>query len=106
MGRAPLTQHALSLSNAALGLVGESGEVADKVKKHLYHGHELDKESLKKELGDVLWYVSALCSLCEFDLGDVMALNVEKLKHRYPRGFSRLDSQQRVDLMNSSNGTK
>lgn len=73
----------------ALGLAGESGEVIELVKKHIGHGQDLDRLKLRKELGDVLWYLAALCSLCSLDLGDVAAGNIEKLKARYPDGFSK-----------------
>lgn len=75
-------------SNAGLGLAGEAGECVDIIKKHLYHGHKLDKEKLKYELGDVCWYVALLASLIGENLDSIMIANVEKLKERYPDGFS------------------
>lgn len=51
------------LSNFAIGLVGEAGEVVDVIKKHLYHGEPLAQEKLVKELGDCLWYWMAICQL-------------------------------------------
>lgn len=80
----------------AIGLAGEAGEVADLVKKGIFHQHGLDAEKVKKELGDVLWYVAALCSKLGFDLGEVMEANVEKLKARYPDGYSAEASRNRV----------
>lgn len=53
-----LNDQAKGLSNTALGLCGESGEVADMIKKHLHQGHDLDKEHMAKELGDVAWYLA------------------------------------------------
>ena len=50
------------VTNGVLGLAGESGECCDIVKKHKYQGHELDKEHLKDELGDVLWYIAETAS--------------------------------------------
>lgn len=52
---------------------------------------------MHKELGDVLWYVAALCTKFGFDMGDVMAVNIEKLKKRYPDGYNSRDSVARVD---------
>jgi len=69
----------------ALGLAGEAGEVAEKVKKHIRDG-VLNVEDLKKELGDVLWYVSALAADLDLDLDDVAAANLEKLRSRRARG--------------------
>src|SRR5258706_13655198 len=81
----------------ALGLAGEAGEVADLVKKGILHQHGLDRAKLKKELGDVLWYAAALCTKLDIDLSDVMQANVDKLRERYPEGYSSTDSQRRVD---------
>ena len=49
------------LVNGVMGLNGESGEVIDVVKKHMFQGHELDVDKIKKELGDVMWYVAEVC---------------------------------------------
>lgn len=76
------------LVNGVMGLCGESGECIDLVKKHLHHGHELDKEKLTKELGDVLWYVAEIATYLQIDLEEIMEKNIEKLNKRYPTGFS------------------
>ena len=81
----------------ALGIAGEAGEVADLVKKHVGHGHPLDRNKLAKELGDVLWYVAALAHDIGLDLSTVAALNVVKLRRRYPDGFSTERSINRVE---------
>ncbi len=78
-----------------LGLGGESGEVQDLIKKHLGHGHDLDKEKVKKELGDVLWYVAAIAGALGLKLSDVANANIEKLRKRYPDGFDPKRSQLR-----------
>lgn len=75
------------LENAALGLCGEGGEVADLVKKALFQGHKLDKEHLAKELGDVAWYVAVGAHAIGYDLETVLRMNVVKLRERYPNGF-------------------
>ena len=85
------------LTNAALGLSGEAGEFADSVKKHLFHGHPLDSDALQKELGDVLWYVALACDSLDLSMADVMQANMEKLRRRYPAGFSREQSLQREE---------
>lgn len=72
---------------AALGLAGETGEVVDQVKKHLYQCHEIDLTHLKDELGDVFWYLMLALDACGFSLVEVMSCNVEKLRRRYPDGF-------------------
>jgi NTP pyrophosphatase (non-canonical NTP hydrolase) len=72
----------------ALGLVGESGEYADAIKKILGHGHQLDKDKLLKELGDVLYYVARCAKILDSSLEEVAELNIRKLQARYPNGFS------------------
>lgn len=81
----------------ALGLAGEAGEVADCVKKAVFHQHGLDRDKLIKELGDVLWYVAALCTKLDVPMSEVMALNIEKLEQRYPDGYNSADSVARRD---------
>lgn len=81
------------LLNGVMGLCGESGEVIDIVKKHLMHGHELDREHLIDELGDVAWYIAETAFALGVDLEEVLARNIEKLKKRYPQGF---DSERSI----------
>ena len=76
------------LINGVMGLCGESGEVIDIVKKHLAQGHALDKEKIIKELGDVAWYMAEIATVLDVELEDVFVQNIEKLKKRYPEGFS------------------
>ncbi len=75
------------LINGVMGLCGEAGEAIDIVKKHLAQGHELDREKLIKELGDVAWYLAETAYALEVDLEEVFRRNIEKLKARYPEGF-------------------
>lgn len=85
------------LVNGVMGLNGESGEVIDVVKKHLFQGHELDKEKIAKELGDVMWYVAEICYSLDITISDVMKKNIEKLQKRYKNGFSVNESINRID---------
>ena len=75
------------LINAVMGLCGESGEAIDIVKKHLFQGHDLEKEKLAKELGDIAWYLAEAATALDMDLEDIFAANIEKLRKRYPEGF-------------------
>jgi NTP pyrophosphatase (non-canonical NTP hydrolase) len=70
-----------------LGLCGEAGEVADLVKKAMWHGRELTDTELCKELGDVLWYLSDLATARGLNLADIAQANLDKLQQRYPDGF-------------------
>ena len=81
----------------ALGLAGEAGEAADHVKKVVFHQHPLDHDRLVKELGDVLWYVAALCGYCGVPLETVIERNIEKLRRRYPTSYNAADSLLRRD---------
>lgn len=83
------------LINGALGLTGETGEVADLVKKFLYQGHDLDRQHVMEELGDVLWYVALTLDAIGSTMEDCMIYNVEKLKRRYPNGFEAYHSVHR-----------
>lgn len=94
---APADGQTPKLAVLALGLTGESGEFADLLKKHLGHGHPLDKDKALKELGDVLWYVARLADELDASLSDVATANVEKLRVRYPDGFSTAASLTRAD---------
>ena len=84
------------LNHLALGLAGEAGEVANAVKKVVYHGHPLDSDKLVEELGDTLWYLTALADALHLDLAIVMDLNVTKLQKRYPEGFDPYRSLNRA----------
>lgn len=83
----------------ALGLCGEAGEVAEQVKKHFFHGHELDKRHMIEELGDVAWYLAVLCDAIGSDLDTVMEENLKKLEQRYPEGFDPYRSQHRNEIV-------
>lgn len=71
-----------------LGIAGEAGEVADEMKKELGHGHDRDRAKMAKELGDVLWYTAVLADRYGYSLSDIATLNINKLKARYPQGFT------------------
>ncbi|WP_259383424.1 nucleoside triphosphate pyrophosphohydrolase family protein [Bacillus thuringiensis] len=95
--------------NAALGLSGESGEVADIVKKAIFHGHGFDPahcpgeedgntHKIALELGDILYYISIMSHEMGYTLEDIAQMNIAKLTKRYPDGFSREANQARVDV--------
>lgn len=83
------------LLNGVLGLTGEAGEVADLVKKGIFHEKGIDLEHLQKELGDVMWYIAMICDSCGLDMECVMETNIEKLKARYPEGFDTFRANHR-----------
>lgn len=83
------------LLNSAMGLCGEAGEVIDLIKKFKFHGHDLDREELIKELGDVAWYLAQAATALDINLEDILQANLNKLALRYPNGFSEKNSKNR-----------
>lgn len=81
--------------NGVMGLNGEAGETIDIVKKHLFQGHELDREHLIEELGDVAWYLAVSADAIGVTLEEVFERNIEKLRKRYPNGFDSIRSVNR-----------
>ena len=81
----------------ALGLAGESGEYADLIKKYLFHGHDSDIRTVKSELGDIGWYLAVACAAWNLTLEEVLEGNIEKLRKRYPEGFSEERSRNRPE---------
>lgn len=85
------------LLNSALGLCGESGEVADLLKKYHFQGHNLNLDHVAKELGDIAWYLAVGAYSIGYDLEKILQMNVDKLKARYPDGFSADRSLHRAE---------
>jgi len=90
-----LTSGSTRLVENTLGLVGEAGEVAEKVKKIFRDGNSADKDQIKKELGDVLFYVTALGGYFGITLDDILTHNVNKLEDRKNRGVLRGEGDNR-----------
>ena len=80
---------------ACLGLSGEVGEFNDMIKKWIFHEKDLDEEHLKKELGDIMWYIAMMCHAFRWNLDEIMEMNINKLKARYPEGFDTNRSNNR-----------
>ena len=85
------------LINGVMGLCGESGEAIDIVKKWLAQGHQLDREKLAGELGDIAWYLAETAAAIDMPLEDIFKANIEKLRRRYPQGFSAEKSVNRAE---------
>lgn len=85
------------LAAYGMGLSGEAGEVTDYLKKVIFHGHPMDRDRLEKELGDVLWYLTGIATVEGLFLEQIAQKNLDKLRQRYPKGFSQEASRTRVD---------
>ena len=72
--------------HALHGMVGEIGEMHSIYQK-IYQGHSFDGEHMKKELGDLLWFVAEYCTGMNWDMSEVAQLNIDKLRARFPEGF-------------------
>ena len=81
--------------NACLGLSGEVGEFNDMIKKWIFHEKELDINHLEKECGDILWYIALMCNSFGWNLDEIMQMNIDKLKARYPEGFDTVRANNR-----------
>lgn len=83
---------------AAIGISAEGGEFAEIVKKCIFQGKPMDDDAqyhMKRELGDILWYVTQACIALNISLEDVIDTNIEKLESRYPDGFESFRSNNR-----------
>lgn len=87
----------MRILHGAIGISGEAGELMDSLKKVLMYGKPLDKEHLKEECGDLLWYMSILLHEIGSDFEQVMQKNIDKLSKRYPEGFTEKDAIERKD---------
>jgi NTP pyrophosphatase (non-canonical NTP hydrolase) len=77
------------LLTAAVGMSAEAGEFTEVVKKIIFQGKPVNEENmfhLKRELGDIMWYVAQACMGLNVSLDEVIEMNVDKLKARYPGG--------------------
>ena len=86
------------LLTAGIGLSGEVGEFNDIVKKCVFQGKELDDDvvnHLRKELGDIMWYVAQGCIALDTNIEEIIEMNTAKLKDRYPGGFDEFRSENR-----------
>lgn len=83
--------------HALHGMVGEIGELHSIYQK-MYQGHkEIGYDHFKKELGDLLWFVAEYCTAMGWNLEDIMQMNIDKLKARYPDGFDPEHSLHRAE---------
>ena len=85
---------------AAIGISAEGGEFAEIVKKCIFQGKPMDDEAqyhMKRELGDIMWYIAQACIALGISLEDVLDTNIQKLEARYPDGFEAFRSENRKE---------
>ena len=87
----------LDLLHCAFGIAGESGELVDAIKKYFFYNQTLDEDNIKEELGDLMFYIQAMCDTLGYSAEEIMNKNVQKLSKRYPDGYSDEDAQARAD---------
>ena len=92
----PETEVKDRIHHGVFGLASEAGEVCGLLQK-LYQGHTHDANHMAKELGDCLWMIAEICSAIGIDMDTVMQMNIDKLKARYPEGFSADKSLNRAE---------
>ena|SRR4030042_278235 len=82
------------LCNWGLGITGEAGDIASCIKKLIFHKNIAVKDGIKENIGDVFWYAAMICNNLGWDLEEILNENAEKLKARYPGGFTEKDAQR------------
>ena len=85
------------ISMLSMGISGETGELIDYLKKAYYHDHTLSFDHVKKEIGDIMWYLGNICNEYKLDLSEILDINIDKLNKRYPDGFDPDKSKNRID---------
>lgn len=83
----------IEIATWGLGITGEAGDIASCIKKTFAHKNDV-REGIKENIGDILWYTSMICNFFEWDLNEILNQNIEKLKKRYPEGFTLKDAQR------------
>lgn len=84
----------LEILNWGLGVSGEAGDIASCIKKFVFHQNTAIKEGIKDNIGDMLWYTAMICNFFSWDLNEILQMNIDKLKARYPQGFTLQDAQR------------
>ena len=82
--------------HALHGMSGEIGEIHSIYQK-AYQGHRIDIDHVKKELGDLLWFIAEYCTANGWNMEEIAQMNIDKLRARYPEGFSVEKSLNRVE---------
>ena len=87
--------HDMNLLHAAMGIGTEAGELLDAFKRKMFYGKELDVVNVKEEIGDLMWYTAILLRELDLDFHEILQLNIDKLKTRFPEKFTKADALNR-----------
>lgn len=90
----PKLSKAETALHALFGIASEVGEIHS-IFQHFYQGEPVEKEKLEKELGDLMWFVIEFCDMFSIDPSHMLKSNIQKLKKRYPNGFTKEESINR-----------
>jgi len=97
----PFDDKKTELSNWGLGIAGEAGDLIGCIKKTLFHDND-QTQGIRENVGDTMWYIAMICNHFDWDLEEILAENVAKLKARYPQGFTEKNAARnntRIDWM-------
>ena len=83
----------IEIATWGLGITGEAGDVASCIKKTFAHKNDV-KEGIRENLGDMFWYSAMICNFFKWDMQEILQENIEKLKKRYPQGFTIEDAKR------------
>ena len=84
-----------NLLHAAMGISTEAGELMDQFKRHIFYGKELDVVNIKEEMGDLMWYMAILMRELDLNFEEILQLNIDKLRARFPQKFTEEDALNR-----------
>ena len=81
------------IADWGLGISGEAGDVAGCIKKTVFHESD-QRDGIRENLGDTLWYIAMICNFFGWNLEEILKENIEKLRKRYPKGFTQRDASR------------
>lgn len=85
----------IRLLHGTMGAATEAAEALDMMKKHIFYGKEIDLVNLKEEIGDLFWYAAILCDQLGISFGEAQAVNIDKLRARFPEKFEEMQAINR-----------
>jgi NTP pyrophosphatase (non-canonical NTP hydrolase) len=83
------------ITHGIMGIASEGGELLDTLKASMFYGKKLDEVNIKEELGDLMWFTAITLKAMGSSFEEIMDININKLKKRYPDGFSEHDALNR-----------